>query len=114
MDLTNQPYDIPPSRLQSRVHSLGEERIKAEAEKYFQENWNFDSEKKMRGFFSIGMSKAYSLFFPMTLDDRVDMTNRMLHLSLLTDGKFHIFHFTNSPLWIALNIREYSSTVRSD
>ncbi|KAL2006010.1 hypothetical protein VTN00DRAFT_9664 [Thermoascus crustaceus] len=87
MDPTSQPYDIPPSRLQSRVHPLGEERIKAEAEKYFEENWNFDSEKKMRGFFSIGMSKAYSLFFPLTLDDRVDMTNRMLHLSLLSDDK---------------------------
>lgn len=97
MDLAHQPYDIPPTRLRSRVHPLGEERIRAEVEKYFLENWDFDSEKTKRAFLSVGMSKAYSLMFPMMLDDRVDMTNRMHYLALLVDDEhltlYKTFHY---------------------
>jgi len=43
------------------------------------------------------MSKAYSLMFPMMLDDRVDMTNRMHYLALLVDDEhltlYKTFHY---------------------
>lgn len=82
----NQPSQPGPSRLESKAHSLGWESIQAKVEPYFSEKWNFSSEKEKQAFLSLGLSRAFSCFFPLTLEDRVEATCRMHYLALLIDG----------------------------
>ena len=84
----NVPCKIPVSQLESKTHPLGWVRIQAQVEPYFGNNWNFASEKDKKGFLCLGLSRAFSYFFPLTRDDRIDVTYKMLYLSLLIDGEF--------------------------
>lgn len=86
--LHHQLYEIPPSRLESKIHPLGWEVIQAQTEPWFDEHWAFASEKEKKDFFALGFSRAFSLFFPLTLDDRVEMTCKLHYLILLIDGGF--------------------------
>lgn len=88
-NLDDQLYEIPPSRLESKTHPLGWETIQAHVEPYFSENWDFASEKERHGFFALGFSRAFSQFFPLTLNNRVEVTCKMHYLALLMDGEFH-------------------------
>lgn len=92
--LHHQLYEIPPSRLESKIHPLGWEAIQAHTDPWFDQHWEFASEKEKEGFFALGMSRAFSQFFPLTLDDRVEMTCRLHYLILLIDGEFK-----NMRLW---------------
>jgi aristolochene synthase len=83
----NVPCEIPMSQLESKTHPLGWEQIQAQVEPYFGNNWSFASEKEKKGFLSVGLSRAFSHSFPLTLDDRIDVTCKMLYLSLLIDGE---------------------------
>jgi aristolochene synthase len=83
----NAPCKIPATQLETKAHSLGWETIQAQVEPYFSQNWKFSSEAKRKGFLAIGLSRAFSNSFPLTLDDRVGVTCQMLYLSLLIDGK---------------------------
>lgn len=83
----NIPCEIPARQLESKTHPLGWEQIQAQVEPYFGNNWNFASQKEKKGFLCIGLSRAFSHFFPLTLDDRIDLTCKMLYLSLLIDGE---------------------------
>lgn len=82
----NAPCEIPPSQLESKTHPLGWSKIQAQVEPYFGNNWNFASEKEKKGFLALGLSRAFSHFFPLTLNDRIDVTCKILYLSLLIDG----------------------------
>lgn len=84
----NVPCEIPLRQLESQTHPLGWEQIQAQVEPYFSNNWNFTSQKEKKGFLCIGFSRAFSHFLPLTLDDRIDMTCKMLYLSFLIDGEF--------------------------
>lgn len=84
----NTPCEIPTSLLESKAHPLGWRNIQAQVEPYFGNNWKFASEKEKRGFLALGLSRAFSHFFPLTLNDRIDVTCKMLYLSLLIDGEF--------------------------
>jgi aristolochene synthase len=86
---SNIPCEIPPSQLESKTHPLGWEKIQAQVEPYFGNNWSFASEKEKRGFLALGLSRAFSHFFPLTLDDRIDLTCKILYMSLLIDGEFY-------------------------
>jgi len=84
----NASCKIPASQLETKTHPLGWERIQAQVEPYFGNNWGFASEEKKKGFLALGLSRAFSNSFPLTLDDRIGATCKMFYLSLLIDGKF--------------------------
>ncbi|KAJ5706171.1 hypothetical protein N7536_001860 [Penicillium majusculum] len=90
----NVPCEIPARQLESKTHPLGWEQIQAQVEPYFGNNWNFASEKEKKGFLCIGFSRAFSHLFPLTLDDRIDLTCKMLYLSLLIDDQLEKMSFT--------------------
>ncbi|KAJ5199648.1 hypothetical protein N7491_009554 [Penicillium cf. griseofulvum] len=90
----NVPCEIPASRLESKTHPLGWEKIQAQVEPYFGNNWSFASEKEKKGFLSVGLSRAFVHSFPLTLDDRIDVTCKMLYLSLLIDDQLETLSFT--------------------
>lgn len=90
--LHHQLYEIPCSRLESKVHPLGWEAIQAQTEPWLDQHWEFASEKEKKGFFALGMSRAFSQFFPLTLDDRVEMTCKLHCLIFLIDGMFSLIH----------------------
>jgi aristolochene synthase len=84
--ILNNPCEIPVCQLESKTHPQGWEKIQAQVEPYFGKNWNFASEKEKRGFLAIGFSRAFSHFFPLTLDGRTEVTCKMHYLALLIDG----------------------------
>lgn len=86
-DLSFQGHGVTPSRLDSKPHPLGWQTIQAQVEPYFGQNWMFPSEKAKQGFFAVGFSQAFSRFFPLTLDERVEGTCKMHYLALLIDGE---------------------------
>jgi aristolochene synthase len=81
------PFKIPPTQLGNKTHPLGWDGIQTQVEPYFDINWKFASEKEKKGFFSLGLSRAFSNSFPLTLDERVGLTCKMFYFSLLIDGK---------------------------
>lgn len=81
-------YGVGPSQLESKDHSLGWEAIQALVEPSFAQHWKFTSEKERKGFFALGFSRAFSRFFPLTLNERVEVTGKMHYLALLIDGEF--------------------------
>lgn len=83
----NVPCEFAPRQLESKTHPLGWERIQAQVDPYFGNNWNFACEKEKKGFLGLGLSRAFSHFLPLTLDDRIDETCKMLYLSFLIDGE---------------------------
>lgn len=83
----NVPCEFPTRQLESKTHPLGWERIQAQVEPYFANNWDFASMKEKRGFLGLGVSRAFSHFFPLTLDGRIDVTCKMLYMSFLVDGE---------------------------
>ncbi|KAJ5496411.1 hypothetical protein N7463_008398 [Penicillium fimorum] len=91
--LQNVPCEIPAGQLESKTHPLGWERIQAQVEPYFGNSWSFASEKEKKGFLDLGFSRAFSHFFPLTLDDRIDVTCKMLYLSLLIDDQLEKMSF---------------------
>ncbi|CAG8902962.1 unnamed protein product [Penicillium egyptiacum] len=94
----NVPCEFAPRQLESKTHPQGWERIQAQVEPYFGDNWNFTSEKEKKGFLGLGLSRAFSHFFPLTLDDRIDATCKMLYLSLLIDDQLEKMSFTQMLL----------------
>jgi len=73
---------------------MGWEAIQAKTEPWFDQLWQFASEKEKKDFFALGMSRAFSQFFPLTLDDRVEMTCKLHYLILLIDGEHN-----NMRMW---------------
>ncbi|KAF3384654.1 Aristolochene synthase [Penicillium rolfsii] len=69
------------------AHPLGWQTIQARVEPYFGQNWKFSSEKTKQGFFAVGFSQAFSQFFPLTLNERVEGTCKMHYLALLIDDQ---------------------------
>ncbi|KAJ5491838.1 hypothetical protein N7453_009935 [Penicillium expansum] len=90
----NVPCKVPARQLESKTHPLGWERIQAQVEPYFGNNWNFANEKDRKGFLHLGVSRAFSHFFPLTQDDRIDVTCKMLYLSFLIDDQLEKMSFT--------------------
>jgi aristolochene synthase len=86
-DLSFQGHGVTPSRLDSKAHPLGWQAIQAQVEPYFRQNWKFPSEKAKQDFFALGFSQAFSQFFPLTLNERVEGTCKMHYLTLLIDGE---------------------------
>jgi aristolochene synthase len=86
-DLSFQGRGVTPSRLDSKAHPLGWQTIQAQVEPYFGQHWRFPSEKAKQGFFAVGFSQAFSRFFPLTLNERVEGTCKMHYLALLIDGE---------------------------
>lgn len=82
----NIPCEIPPSKLNTKSHRLGWEKIQTQVEPYFTTNWKFAGEKEKQGLLAVGLSRAFSNAFPLTLDNRIGVTCKMLYLSLLIDG----------------------------
>jgi aristolochene synthase len=93
--ILNTPCEIPACQLESKSHPKGWEKIQAQVEPYFGKNWNFASKKEKRGFLDIGFSRAFSHFFPLTLDGRIETTCKMHYLALLIDGWFLCRIFEN-------------------
>ncbi|KAJ5339687.1 hypothetical protein N7452_006415 [Penicillium brevicompactum] len=89
----NTPCEVPPSKLKTKSHQLGWEKIQAQVEPYFSTNWNFASEKKKQGLLAIGLSRAFTNAFPLTLDNRIGVTCKMLYLSLLIDDQLEKMSF---------------------
>lgn len=83
-------YGVGPSQLESKTHSLGWEAIQALVEPSFVQHWKFSSEKEKKGFLALGFSRAFSQFFPLTLDERVEVMCKMHYLALLIDGKLSL------------------------
>ncbi|KAJ5370984.1 uncharacterized protein N7496_007076 [Penicillium cataractarum] len=86
-DRPSQPHGIPQTRLDSKSHPLGWQTIQAQVEPYFAKNWKFSSEKAKQGFLAVGFSQAFSQFFPLTLNERVEGTCKMHYLALLIDDQ---------------------------
>jgi aristolochene synthase len=86
--IPNFPCEIPACQLEFKTHPLGWQKIQTQIEPYFGNNWNFASEKEKKGFLAIGFSRAFSRFFPLTLDDRIESTCKVFYLTLLIDGWF--------------------------
>lgn len=83
-------YGVGPSQLESKAHSLGWEAIQALVEPSFVQHWKFSSEKEKKGFLALGFSRAFSQFFPLTLDERVEVMRKMHYLALLIDGELSL------------------------
>ncbi|KAJ5656519.1 hypothetical protein N7507_008469, partial [Penicillium longicatenatum] len=85
------PFDLQsgagPSQLESKSHSLGWEAIQALIEPRFAQHWKFPSEKEKNRFFALGFSRAFSQFFPLTLNERVEVTCMIHYLVLLIDDQ---------------------------
>ncbi|KAH8808728.1 isoprenoid synthase domain-containing protein [Xylogone sp. PMI_703] len=84
-DFAAQPYQIPPSIFESRFHPLPIETIEASINSYLEKNWQFKSEKQRSSVFKVNFSKAASLFFSFTFNERLDAVNRLFYVSLLID-----------------------------
>lgn len=82
-----QLHGVAPSRLESKSHPLGWEVIQEHVDPYFSQNWEFGSEEEKKKFFALGLSRAFSQFFPLTLDDRVQAACKIHYLVLLIDGE---------------------------
>ncbi|KAJ5746215.1 hypothetical protein N7520_011397 [Penicillium odoratum] len=80
-------YGVGPSRLEAKSHPLGWQAIQALVEPGFGQDWKFTSEREKKGFFALGFSRAFSQFFPLTLNDRVEVTCKMHYLALLIDDQ---------------------------
>ncbi|KAJ5740211.1 hypothetical protein N7493_000083 [Penicillium malachiteum] len=65
----------------------GLEAIQTLIEPYFAKNWKFASEKERNGFFTLGIARAFSEFFPLVLNDRVDVTGKMHYFAFLIDDQ---------------------------
>ncbi|KAJ5312853.1 hypothetical protein N7508_003683 [Penicillium antarcticum] len=91
--IPNIPCEIPATQLESKTHPLGWEKIQAQVEPYFGNNWNFASEKEKRGFLAIGFSRAFSHFFPLTLDCRIETSCKVFYLTLLIDDQLEKMSF---------------------
>ncbi|CAI7620725.1 unnamed protein product [Penicillium bialowiezense] len=76
-----------------RSHRLGWEKIQAQVEPYFTTNWKFAGEKEKQGLLAVGLSRAFSNAFPLTLDNRIGVTCKMLYLSLLIDDQLEKMNF---------------------
>jgi aristolochene synthase len=83
-------YGVGPSQLELKSHPLGWEAIQALVEPSFAQHWKFTSEREKKGFFALGFSRAFSQFFPLTLNERVEVTCMMHYLALLIDGEFGV------------------------
>lgn len=81
------PADLSTSRLELKSHPLGWEAIQKRVEPYFVQNWDFEHDHERKGLMKIGLSRAFDVFFPLVLDDRVDATGRLHYLILLIDGE---------------------------
>lgn len=81
------PTDFIPSRLELKSHPLGWKTFQSRVEPYFEQNWPFADDKKKNAFFALGISRALSEWFPLTLDDRISLTGKMNYLLVLIDGK---------------------------
>lgn len=86
--LSNQLNDGGQSQLDSKSHHLGWETIRAQVEPYFADNWKFTNEDEKQAFLALGLSRAFSYFFPLTLEGRIEPTCRMHYLALLIDGRY--------------------------
>lgn len=80
-------HEVAPSRLESKTHPLGWEVIQDQIDPYFAQYWKFGSEKEKQAFFALGLSRAFSQWFPLTLDDRVEAACKIHYLVLLIDGE---------------------------
>lgn len=83
----HQPQDVAPSRLESKTHPLGWDAIQDQIDPYFSKHWDFGSEENKRKFFALGFSRAFSQFFPLTRNDRVEAVCKIHYLVLLIDGE---------------------------
>lgn len=88
-NLSHHHYGVSPSRLDFKEHPQGWRTIQDQVEPYFAQHWKFPSEKARQAFFAVGFSQAFSQFFPLTLDERVEGTCKMHYLALLIDGELH-------------------------
>lgn len=79
--------DVAASGLASKTHPLGWEVIQNQIDPYFSQYWKFGSEKEKQRFFALGLSRAFSQFFPLTLHDRVEAACKIHYLVLLIDGE---------------------------
>ncbi|KAJ5159834.1 uncharacterized protein N7482_006838 [Penicillium canariense] len=86
-DILSHPHGVVPSRLCSKEHRLGWQTIQAQVEPYFGQHWKFSSQKEKTGFFAVGFSRAFSRFFPLTFDERVEGACKMHYLALLIDDQ---------------------------
>lgn len=82
-----QSHDVAPSRLESKTHPLGWKDIQDQIDPYFSKHWDFGNEEEKRKFFALGLSRAFSQFFPLTLNDRVEAVCKIHYLVLLIDGE---------------------------
>lgn len=80
-------HGVAPSRLESKTHPLGWEVIQDQIDAYFSKHWDFGSEEDKRKFFALGLSRAFSQFFPLTLNERVEAVCKIHYLVLLIDGE---------------------------
>lgn len=80
-------HEVGPSRLESKSHSMGAETVRALVEPYFEDAWEFSSEKEKKSFHAVGLSRAFCQFFPLTLNERVEATCKLHYLLVLIDGK---------------------------
>lgn len=85
----HQSHDVAPSRLESKTHPLGWEVIQDQIDPYFSKHWDFGNEEEKRKFLALGLSRAFSQFFPLTRNDRVEAVCKMHYLAFLIDGELH-------------------------
>lgn len=70
-----------------KSHPLGWEAIQGRVEPFFEKNWEFESDREREGFLAMGFSRAFSEWYPLILDDRVELTGKMHYLVVLIDGE---------------------------
>lgn len=83
-------HEVAPSRLESKTHPLGWEVIQNQVDPYFGQYWKFGSEQEKQAFFALGLSRAFSQWFPLTLNDRVEAACKIHYLVLLIDGELFL------------------------
>jgi hypothetical protein len=83
---------IPSSDWTAQIHPL-HEKVIAEVDGYFLQNWDFPNEKARRKFVAAGFSRVTCLYFPKALDDRIHYACRLLTLLFLIDGKHRLSQY---------------------
>lgn len=81
------PTEFAPTRLELKSHPLGWEAIQGRVEPSFEQNWEFTSDREREGFLALGLSRAFSEWYPLILDDRVELTGKIHYLVILIDGE---------------------------
>jgi aristolochene synthase len=91
-------WKIPQSAWTPLLHPRANETIE-EVDEYFLKNWNWPNEKAKKTFVNAGFSRVTSLYFPMSLDNRIHFACRLLTVLFLIDDQLEDMSFAEGEAY---------------